>query len=155
MHRCRAFSCDTNYSAFALYRIRKDVVLVIQKRRNEGLKSMSNRKVIKVTLSASRLNLDRVAYSTFDFTRNEVVGMATLKASSKELSMEEIELASEFIMHQLERETDYVNHVVERDNTFVFKLKDKVDVLEFIRDFRKECMKYSDCDYTKLEFKFQ
>lgn len=116
---------------------------------------MPYRKTMKVNISATRLNLDRLPCLHFNYTKNDTVGVATLKASGKKLSKAQLERAGDFVVDYLERRTGTIEYADERSGPFVFSLKNKIDLLDFIRDFRKEHMCHGECDYVKVDIKFQ
>lgn len=116
---------------------------------------MAYRKTLKVVLSATRLNLDKLPWLHFDWSESEIVGVATLKALDKNIAPEQLERAGYLVVQYLEAMTGTVEHACENAGPFVFSLKRRVDFLAFIRDFRKEFMKFGQCDHLKLEFKFQ
>ena len=116
---------------------------------------MWHRKTLKVALNATSLNLEKLLSRTFNSSEGEIVGAATLKVLDKSIPAKQIERAGSLISNYLEVKTGTLIHSCKKAGIFVFGIGAEENLLSFIRELQLRFIGYDECDYMKLEIRFQ
>ncbi|WP_187277617.1 hypothetical protein [Methylobacterium sp. WL18] len=116
---------------------------------------MKGIKAMKIKLSAARQNLDKLPWLGFEWSPNEIVGVAKISTNDKNISPTDLEFIGEIIIDYLRDKTGYVEHGGSFAGPFIFSFKRQTDILCFMREMRVAMMLYGEFRHIALEFKLQ
>lgn len=116
---------------------------------------MKGIKAMKIKLSATRQNLDKLPWFGFEWSPNEIVGVAKLSTSDRDLPLADLECIGEYIIDCLSEKTGYVEHGGSFAGPFIFSFKSPIDMLCFMREMRVDMKLYGEFAHITLEFRLQ